>query len=121
MPDKEWYELNDPDEIDSPALLIYKNCVAYNIKTMVNFAGDPKRLMPHVKTHKMAEIVKMQIAAGISQFKCATIAEVEMLAESGAENILLAYQLNFSKAKRFISLIKKKTKIQFSSLVDNID
>lgn len=121
MPDKQWYELNEPDEIDSPALLIYKNRVAFNIKTMVNIAGDPQRLMPHVKTHKMAEVVKMQIAAGISQFKCATIAESEMLAEAGAENILMAYQLNLSKAKRFISLIKKYPQIRFSSLVDNFD
>lgn len=120
MKEKNWYELNDPDAIDSPALLIYKKRVASNIQTMINIAGNAERLVPHVKTHKMAEIVKMQIDAGISKFKCATIAEAEMLAESGAENILLAYQLNFSKAKRFLALIKKFTKAQFSSLVDNI-
>ena len=121
MPDKQWYELDNVDEIDSPALLIYKDHVAYNIKTMINIAGNPKRLVPHVKTHKMAEIVKMQINAGITQFKCATIAEAEMLSEAGAESILIAYQLNFSKAKRFIYLIKKYPQIQFSSLVDNFD
>ncbi|HET7119353.1 MAG TPA: D-TA family PLP-dependent enzyme [Hanamia sp.] len=118
---QKWYELNDPDEVDSPALLIYKDRVASNIQTMINIAGDAKRLIPHVKTHKMAEIVKMQLDAGISQFKCATIAEAEMLADSGAKNILIAYQLNFSKAKRFLSLIKKYPQIEFSSLIDNID
>jgi D-serine deaminase-like pyridoxal phosphate-dependent protein len=116
---EQWYELNDPDEIDSPALLIYKDRVASNIQTMVNIVGDAKRLVPHVKTHKMAEIVKMQLTAGISQFKCATIAEAEMLSEAGAESILIAYQLNFSKAKRFLSLIKKYPQIEFASLVDN--
>lgn len=121
MRDKKWFELDEPDEIDSPALLIYKNRVAFNIKTMINIAGGPKRLVPHVKTHKMPEIVKMQLDAGISQFKCATIAEAEMLAEAGAKNILLAYQLNFSKAKRFVSLIKKYPQIQFASLIDNAE
>ena len=120
MKEKTWYELNDPDEIDSPALLVYKERVASNIQTMINIVGDVERLVPHVKTHKMSEIVKMQIDAGISKFKCATIAEAEMLAEAGAKNILLAYQLNFSKAKRFLSLIKKFALIKFSSLVDNI-
>jgi D-serine deaminase-like pyridoxal phosphate-dependent protein len=119
MKEKGWYELNDPDEIDSPALLVFKNRVESNIKTMINIIGDTKRLVPHVKTHKMVEIVKMQINAGISKFKCATIAEAEMLAEAGARIILLAYQLNFSKAKRFISLIKKYPQIEFASLVDN--
>jgi D-serine deaminase-like pyridoxal phosphate-dependent protein len=121
MPEKQWFELNEADEIDSPALLIYKDRVASNIETMINIAGDADRLMPHVKTHKMAEIVKMQIEAGISKFKCATIAEAEMVAEAGAKNILVAYQLNFVKAKRFISLIKMFPGKTFSSLIDNVD
>jgi ADP-heptose:LPS heptosyltransferase len=32
MNEKNWYELNYPDEIDSPALLIYKDRVAQNIQ-----------------------------------------------------------------------------------------
>lgn len=115
-----WYELNHPEEIDSPALLIYKDRVASNIQTMIRIAGDANRLVPHVKTHKMAEIVKMQLAAGIHQFKCATIAEAEMLADAGAKNILLAYQLTAPKAARFLTLIKKYPEINFSSLTDNI-
>lgn len=121
MKEQQWYQLNDPDEIDSPALLIYKDRVASNIQTMINIAGDAKRLVPHVKTHKMEEIVKMQLVAGITQFKCATIAEAEMLAKAGSKNILLAYQLNFTKAKRFLTLIKKYPLIEFASLVDNFD
>jgi len=120
MKEQIWYELNDPKEIDSPALLIYKDRVAANIQTMINIAGDAARLVPHVKTHKMAEIVQMQLAAGIHKFKCATIAEAEMLADVGAKNILLAYQLTFPKATRFLSLIKKYPEINFTSLVDNI-
>ena len=116
-----WYPLNDPEKIDSPALLIYKDRVAANIQTMIRIAGDANRLVPHVKTHKMAEIVQMQIAAGISQFKCATIAEAEMLAEAGATTILLAYQLTFPKSKRFLSLIKRYPQTQFASLIDNFD
>jgi len=121
MKEQTWYELNHPEEIDSPALLIYKDRVASNIKTMIQIAGVPKRLVPHVKTHKIAEIVKMQLEAGISQFKCATIAEAEMLADAGVKSVLVAYQLNFSKAKRFLSLIKRYSQIEFASLVDNID
>ncbi len=121
MKEQTWYELNDPEEIDSPALLIFKDRVAANIQTMISMAGDADRLVPHVKTHKMAEIVQMQLTAGIRQFKCATIAEAEMLAGAGAKDILLAYQLTTPKAKRFLSLIKKYPGIQFASLVDNID
>lgn len=121
MEEKPWYELNEPGEIDSPALLIFKDRVVENIQTMIHIAGNAQRLVPHVKTHKMAEIVRMQLAAGISRFKCATIAEAEMLANSGAKNILLAYQLTKPKAIRFLSLIKKYSGVEFASLIDNID
>ncbi|MEO9052168.1 MAG: alanine racemase, partial [Ginsengibacter sp.] len=121
MEEKTWYGLNHPEEVDSPALLIYKDRVAYNIRQMISIAGSAERLVPHVKTHKMAEIVKMQLDAGIHQFKCATIAEAEMLADAGAKIVLLAYQLNQPKAKRFLTLIKKYPAIQFSSLVDNLE
>lgn len=119
--EKSWFTFAEADEIDSPALLIYKDRVKSNIQKMIAIAGNAERLMPHVKTHKMAEIVKMQMDAGISKFKCATIAEAEMLSEAGAKTILLAYQLNYAKAKRFLSLIKKFREISFSSLVDNLN
>ncbi|MEO6135413.1 MAG: D-TA family PLP-dependent enzyme [Ginsengibacter sp.] len=119
MEQEKWFQLNHPEEIDSPALLIYKDRVAYNIQQMISIAGNAGRLMPHVKTNKIAEIVQMQIDAGIHQFKCATIAEAEMLAHTGATEILLAYQLNRTKAERYLTLIKKYPTIQFSSLVDN--
>jgi len=121
MSKKNWYELNHPEDIDSPALLIYKDRIDSNIETMIQIAGDANRLVPHIKTHKMAEIVRMQLNAGISKFKCATIAEAEMLAEAGAKNILLAYQLTEPKAERFLTLIKKYPEIQFASLIDNFD
>ena len=50
------------------------------------------RLRPHVKTHKMPEIIGMQLRHGIEKFKCATIAEAEMTASCGAADILLAMQ-----------------------------
>ena len=121
MNKNDWYKLNDPEEIDSPALLIYKERIESNIQTMIKIAGDANRLVPHIKTHKMAEIVQMQLDAGISKFKCATIAEAEMLAETGAKNILVAYQLTAPKAGRFLTLVKKYPEIKFACLLDNID
>lgn len=121
MEDRKWYQINHPEDVDSPALLIYKERVASNIKTMVEIAGDPARLFPHVKTHKVKEIVKMQIEAGIQQFKCATIAEMEMLARAGAKNILLAFQLTGPKSLRYLKLTKEFPDINFASLTDNIE
>ena len=69
-----WYEIQNIDEIDSPALLLYKERVQQNILAAVEMIKDVRRLRPHVKTNKIAEVCKMMLAAGITKFKCATIA-----------------------------------------------
>jgi D-serine deaminase-like pyridoxal phosphate-dependent protein len=119
MIENNWYTLDDPGQTDSPALLIYPWRIRQNIGEMIRIAGSPQRLMPHIKTHKMSAVVKMQLEAGIRRFKCATIAEAEMLAATGAKEVLLAYQLSAPKALRFMKLIREYPEVDFSSLVDN--
>jgi len=90
----QWYEVKNAEAIDSPALLIFPERIQYNIQTMIRTVnGHADRLMPHVKTHKMKEVVQLQLNAGIHRFKCATIAELEMCLEAGAKFILIAYPL----------------------------
>lgn len=114
-----WYLLNKPEDVISPSLLFYKDRIENNIRSMVHMAGDAERLVPHVKTHKTAEIVKLQLDAGISKFKCATIAEAEMLASSGAKWILIAYQMVGPNISRLFALRAKFPDVTFSSLIDN--
>lgn len=121
MDQKNWYTLSQPDETDSPALLVYPQRIQKNIELMLAMTGNAQRLVPHVKTTKMPEVVRMQMDAGIQRFKCATIAEAEMLAASGVANILLAYQLNKSKALRFLRLVTQYPAARFASLVDNTE
>lgn len=121
MQEGHWYQLNEPDQVDSPALLVYPARILMNIREMIRIAGDPERLVPHVKTHKMSAVIKLQLQAGIHRFKCATIAEAEMVAEAGASEILLAYQLNKTKAERFLKLIAAFPSVRFASLVDNLE
>lgn len=115
-----WYKLKDIDRIDTPALVVYKERVKSNIQLAIEMAGDIDRLQPHVKTHKSIEATKMLMAEGIQKFKCATIAEAEMLGLAGAEKVLLAYQPGGPKIGRLISLIKKFQATAFSCMVDNI-
>jgi len=114
-----WYQLQNPEEVISPSLLFYKDRIENNIRGMVRVAGDANRLVPHVKTHKCAEIIKMQLAQGINKFKCATIAEAEMLADAGAKWILLAYQMVGPNVSRLLQLREKFADVTFASLVDN--
>ncbi|GEO11144.1 D-TA family PLP-dependent enzyme [Segetibacter aerophilus] len=115
-----WYKIKNIDEIDSPALVIYKERVEENIRVLLSMIDDPKRSRPHVKTHKSKEVSQMMLEAGIEKFKCATIAEAEMLAIVNAPDVLLAYQPYGPKLQRFISLANKYPATTFSCLVDNL-
>ncbi|HEY0610599.1 MAG TPA: alanine racemase, partial [Chitinophaga sp.] len=87
-----WYTINNVDQIDSPALLVYPARIRENIDTAKAAIDDVQRLRPHVKTNKIAEVVQLMQDAGIQKFKCATIAEAEMLGKVHAADALLAYQ-----------------------------
>jgi D-serine deaminase-like pyridoxal phosphate-dependent protein len=118
--DKSWYAVTEADIIDSPCLLVYPDRVSWNIKTAIQMAGSADRLRPHVKTHKSPEVSRLMLEAGISRFKCSTIAEAEMLALCGAPDILLAYQPLGPKLDRFAKLIHQYPASNWSCLVDNL-
>ena len=117
---KQWYEVDNADELDSPALLVYEERVKSNIQLLLKMMPDINLLRPNVKTNKMAEVCRMMMDAGIGKFKCATIAEAEMLGMIGAPDVLLAYQPVGPKVLRFINLIKAYPSTKFSCLADNI-
>lgn len=114
-----WYNIDNVNEIDTPFLAVYKERIQFNIDQMIRIAGEVNKLQPHVKTYKMPEVVAMQIKAGIKSFKCATIAEAEMLGMAKASQILLAYQPNSVKLQRLASLILEYPGSTFSTLIDN--
>src|SRR4029078_4248142 len=120
MPEN-WFEIKNIKELDSPALVVFPERVKHNIKLAVDMIGDVSRLRPHIKTNKPPDVAKLMLKAGITKFKCATIAEAEMLAQCDAPDVLLAYQPLGPKLERFVSLIKKYPATKFSCLTDNIE
>ena len=114
-----WYEAEQEGNIPSPALLLYPDRVRQNIRTMIRMAGTPDRLWPHVKTHKTSEILKLQMEEGIRKFKCATIAEAEMVASCGADQVLLAIQPTGPNIGRMFRLRKKYPATEISAIVDH--
>ena len=116
-----WYQLKNTDTIISPSLLVYPDRIKRNIELMIAIAGDVNKLRPHIKTHKMVEIVQLQQTYGIQKFKCATIAEAELLGICKAEDALLAMQPVRSQMDRFFELIEKYPETKFSTIIDNQD
>ncbi|GAB3721217.1 D-TA family PLP-dependent enzyme [Spirosoma lituiforme] len=114
-----WYSIADVTHLDTPALVIYPDRVRQNVAFLVKAIDNVSRLRPHVKTNKSREACQLMLDAGIRKFKCATIAEAEMLAMIGAPDVLLAYQPNEAKMHRLLGLIRMYPQTDFSCLVDN--
>ncbi|WP_316843759.1 D-TA family PLP-dependent enzyme [Pedobacter psychrodurus] len=119
MIEKQWYHLDNPGSIESPGLIFYEDRIKANIQLLISMIDDKSRLRPHVKTHKSTELTKLMMDIGISKFKCATIAEAEMLGECGAADILLAYQPIGPNLYRLITLQQKYPLSRYSCLIDN--
>jgi D-threonine aldolase len=116
----EWYPILNAETLDTPALAIYPERVRENIRILKTFVQNVDNLRPHMKTNKSPEVATMLLEAGIGKFKCATIAEAEMLATAGAPDVLLAYQPVGPKAERLAALVARFPQTTFSCLVDNL-
>jgi D-threonine aldolase len=112
------YEIINVEEIASPALAVYPSIVQLNIIRAIKTAGK-NILRPHIKTCKTPQVVQMMLNNGISHFKCATIAEAEMLGLQKAKDVLLAYQPVAENINRFKKIIAAYPETTFSCLVDN--
>ena len=116
--------LDAVDAIESPGLLVDLGRVNANIQAMIDLVGGPDqvgRLRPHVKTHKMPEMIRLQVGMGITSFKAATLAEAEMVAKSGGTDVLIAYPMVGPNIDHLSQLIKQYPATGFSSLVDHRD
>ena len=118
---EKWHAVLNAEEVPSPALLIYPDRVRENIRRLIGIAGGVERLRPHIKTHKLAEVLNMQMEQGIAKFKCATIAEAEMAAGCGAADVLLAYPPVGPNAQRVLQLVRSFARTKISVIADDAE
>jgi len=117
-----WWEINPETLIDTPFLAVYTERMKFNIeKLMESVDGDTQRVRPHIKTHKIGEVLDLFKTYQIDKVKCATIAEAELSAMHHISDVLLAYQPVGLKSNRWIQLIKKYPNTHFSTIVDSLE
>ncbi|MFD9950396.1 alanine racemase [Nonomuraea sp. NPDC059023] len=102
-------------EIDTPALVIDLDVVRANVSEMAKVASaNGVRLRPHVKTHKMPELARMQLEAGASGITCAKIGEAEVMAQAGIDDILLAYPIWGRPKLRRLAALRERARVRVS-------
>lgn len=113
------YRIHQPEQILSPNYIIFRQLVIDNVDAMCRVAGDLGRLRPHCKTHKMPSVARIKLERGIHKFKVATIAEAEMMADSGAKDIFLAYNMVGPNIHRAVAFCRKYPDVSFSVTADD--
>jgi len=95
-------------ELDTPALLIDLDRVERNLARVADYCRQHKlKLRPHIKTHKIPELARMQVERGAWGITVAKVGEAEAMAQGGVDNILVAYPvLGPSKAARLAALAR---------------
>jgi D-serine deaminase-like pyridoxal phosphate-dependent protein len=96
-------------ELDTPCLLVDLDRMEANIACMAEMARSKGvALRPHIKTHKVPAIAKMQLAAGAVGITVAKVSEAEVMAAAGIGDIFVAYPVVTPiKARRATTLVKQ--------------
>jgi D-serine deaminase-like pyridoxal phosphate-dependent protein len=83
------------EDLDTPAVTIDLDRLAANIaRVQATVAGHGIGNRPHIKTHKIPAIGRMQIEAGAIGLTCQKLDEVEIFAEAEvADDILLTFNI----------------------------
>jgi D-serine deaminase-like pyridoxal phosphate-dependent protein len=104
--------------LETPAVTVDLDILAHNIRKMQAYCDGHKiRFRPHVKTHKIPEIARMQREAGATGIVCQKLTEAEVFANAGFSDILIPYNLvGPPKVRRLTALAQR---IQVSAAADS--
>jgi D-serine deaminase-like pyridoxal phosphate-dependent protein len=95
-------------DLDTPVTLIDLDRLEKNIRDWQAHADRcGVKFRSHIKTHKIPEIARMQVAAGARGIVCAKVSEAEPFAAAGVEDICIAYPVvGETKWQRVAALAK---------------
>jgi D-serine deaminase-like pyridoxal phosphate-dependent protein len=85
-------------DLETPSVLIDLDRMEANIRRMQARCNDlGLAFRPHIKTHKIPDIAKMQIEAGAVGIACQKVSEAQVFVDAGINNIQIPYNIIGSK------------------------
>jgi D-serine deaminase-like pyridoxal phosphate-dependent protein len=94
------------DELETPVPVVDIDRMEANIARLQAYLDEHKIAnRPHIKTHKIPAIAKMQMDAGAIGITCQKVSEAEVMADAGFDDIFLPYNIiGEAKLKRLMAL-----------------
>ena len=97
-------------ELDTPAVTVRLDIVERNIRRVhEHLARHGIGNRPHIKTHKIPELGRMQMAAGAAGITCQKLGEVEVFTDAGvADDVLLTFNVvGRAKVDRLLAVARR--------------
>ena len=118
-PNKSTEEMSLIQDIDTPAVIVDLKIVKENINAYQKYCNDIGiKLRPHIKTHKIPALAKLQIKAGATGITAQKISEAEaIISEGGVDDILITY--NIIGEKKLNALLNLAKKVKVSVVADS--
>ena len=108
------------NDIETPAVLIDLDIVEANIAAAQrHFDALGVRFRPHIKTHKIPRLARLQLREGAQGIACQKLSEAEVFAAEGFDDILLCFNL-LSPAK-ILRLRSLMATCRLTVVADNLE
>ena len=97
------------DELETPVPVVDISRMEANISRLQTYLDENKIAnRPHIKTHKIPAIAKIQMEAGAIGITCQKVSEAEVMADAGFDDIFIPYNIiGESKLKRLMALTSR--------------
>jgi len=97
------------ETVETPAVLVDLEIAERNIDRYQDYCRlHGIALRPHIKTHKMPEFARRQIASGAAGITCQKLGEAEVMADAGLDDILITYNIiGTAKLQRLRALAER--------------
>ncbi len=99
-------------DLETPSVLIDLDLMEANIATMqsrCDALGIAFR--PHIKTHKIPDIARLQLEAGATGIACQKVSEAEVFAEAGFDDIQIPYNIVGARKTRRLAALASSAKV----------
>ncbi|MEO6003958.1 MAG: alanine racemase [Opitutus sp.] len=93
----------------TPSVLVDRSRLTANIRSMQAVCNaHGVELRPHIKTHKMVAVARLQLAAGAAGLTCAKLGEAEAMLPSGVSQLFVGHSLvDVGQASRVAALAER--------------
>jgi D-serine deaminase-like pyridoxal phosphate-dependent protein len=103
-------------ELDTPSVLVDLDVMERNLKRMADYcASTGMSLRPHVKTHKIPELARMQVAFGAVGITAAKPSEAAVMSAAGLNDIFVAYPILSAKKAAALLSLSESTQLAVSA------